>query len=373
MITFNSPYLHPAAYGYIAEALNRKKLSGDGYFSQLCEDWIERELSVARALITTSCTSALEMSMILLNVGPGDEVIVPSFTFVSCANAVALRGATPVFADIDPETLCISPQTVLPLLTARTKAVMVVHYAGISRDVRKLRELCDERGLVLVEDAAHAFLSKFEDKSLGTFGSLATLSFHETKNFTMGEGGALLINDEKYVERAEIIREKGTNRKQFFKGAVDKYNWVDIGSSYVASDILAAILWAQLEVADSIQLDRTRSWDEYASRLAIWGKERSFELPSVPIGCQGSAHMFQLLTETPTQRDDLLAHLRAAGVNAVFHYLALEGSPFGRAYGQDVCVTSQSVSERLVRLPLYPRMSQDELDQVIAALEAFPG
>ena len=371
VIPFNRPYLPPAAFDYMREAVERGKLSGDGHFTHLCEEWMQEKLSAERVLLTTSCTSALEMAMLLLEVGPGDEVIVPSFTFVSCANAVALRGATPVFADIDPVTLCISPKTVMEKISDRTKAVMVVHYAGITRDVIDLRSLCDERGIELVEDTAHAFLSTFHDKPLGTFGSLATLSFHETKNFSMGEGGALIVNDSRFIERAEVIREKGTNRKQFFKGLVDKYSWVDLGSSYVPSELLAAILWAQLEVAELIQADRHRSWNEYALRLRSWADHRGFVLPSTPPGCAGSAHMFQILLDSGANRDRLLSHLATQKIGGVFHYLALEGSPYGSRLHQAPCPVSIDVASRLVRLPLYPFMTDEALSLVVQAVEQF--
>ena len=371
MIPFNRPVLPDTAFAHMRSAIERQKLSGDGYFTQLCESWIEERLGIPRALLTTSCSSALEMAMLLINVGPGDEVIIPSFTFVSCANAVVLRGATPVFADIDPETLCISPTTIEERLTERTRAIMVVHYAGISRDIEAIATLAKDRGIHLIEDAAHAFLSTFAGRPLGAFGDLSTLSFHETKNFSMGEGGCLLVNNPELVDRAEIIREKGTNRKQFFQGLVDKYSWVDVGSSYVASDLLAALLWSQLEQADAVQQDRERSWRYYAETLVQWAAQNDIRLPIIPASCKSSFHMFQLILPSRSHREEFLNFLRFREIGGVFHYLPLESSPFGQQFVQSPCVNSEDISARLVRLPLFPFMSEAQLQEVVTAVIAY--
>jgi dTDP-4-amino-4,6-dideoxygalactose transaminase len=371
MIPFNRPHLPDLAFDFIRDAMTREKLSGDGHYTHLCEEWIQSHLGVARALLTTSCTSALEAAVMLLSLGPGDEVIVPSFTFVSCANAVTLRGATPVFADIDKKTLAITPETVAAARTERTKAVLMVHYGGTSRDAGAIAAYCRANNLFLIEDAAHAFIGKEGGQSLGTFGDLATLSFHETKNFSMGEGGALLLSESGLIERAEIIREKGTNRKQFFRGAVDKYSWVDIGSSYVASDLLAAILWSQLLNADWIMTSRSRAWQRYFTGLRDWASLNGVALPFVPAASDSTHHTFFLLVDGLTSRSRLLDHLRSQGIGAVFHYLPLETSPFGQRYFRDACPNSAYVSDRIVRLPLYTEISDAEVDRVVEAVLDF--
>jgi dTDP-4-amino-4,6-dideoxygalactose transaminase len=369
-IPFNRPAFPAAAFDHMRAAIEHQYLAGDGHFTRLCEGWIEQRLGVGRALLTTSCTSSLEMALMLLDLGPGDEVILPSFTFVSCANAVVRGGATPVFADIDPDSLSLSTATIEQRLTSRTRAVMTVHYGGASRDVQAVADLCRDRGLVLVEDAAHGFLGTADGRPLGSFGSMGTFSFHETKNFSMGEGGAIVLSDAKLIERAEIIREKGTNRKQFFKGLVDKYSWVDVGSSYVASDLLAALLWAQLEVADQIAVDRRHSWERYDRALRPWAVKRGIQ---TPLRASGSAHhTYFLIAPTEANRDSLIAHMKSFGISAVFHYLPLEQSPYGRRFVQTTNPIASDIASRLVRLPLFPQMADIEIDRTIESVKSFP-
>jgi dTDP-4-amino-4,6-dideoxygalactose transaminase len=368
-IPLNRPPAHDSGLEHLALAFRAGNFSGDGPYTHRCEAFIESTLPVGRALLTTSCTSALEMAMLLLDVGPGDEVIVPSFTFVSCANAVVLRGARPIFADIDPLTLSLSVATIEPLLTERTKAVMVVHYGGSSSDIASIARMLAKRGVALVEDAAHAFLARSEGRALGTFGQLATFSFHETKNFSMGEGGALVMSDPVLLKRAEILREKGTDRKQFFQGLVDKYSWVDVGSSFVPSDLLAAILWSQLERAEALELRRAQVWGRYFDELAEWASDNGVNLPQQVVG--SAHHTFHLLTPTGQDRKDFIGHMRTFGIQTPFHYLPLEQSPFGQKYAQRPCPVSTRVSETLARLPIFQDISDDEVERVIEAAQKF--
>jgi dTDP-4-amino-4,6-dideoxygalactose transaminase len=357
---------------HVSQSLRSSKLSGDGPYTKQCEHYIEQRLATERALLTTSCTSALEMALLLLNVGPGDEVIVPSFTFVSCANAVVLRGATPIFADIEPDTLSVSAATIEPLLSARTKAAMVVHYAGASRDIVSTAKLLAGHKVPLIEDSAHAFLSTSGGKALGTFGQLGAFSFHDTKNFTMGEGGALVSSDPELIERAEILREKGTNRKQFVQGMVDKYSWVDIGSSFVPSDVLAAVLWSQLDRADEISARRASIWDQYFAGLEAWSEK--FNIGRTQRFEGSSHHIFYLLTETPDDRTALVRHMKSHGIQAPFHYLPLEQTPFGQKFSQTPCPVSTKVAETLIRLPMFEELTDSEVQRVISAVEQFvPG
>ena len=368
-VPFNKPAFPERAFEHMRGAIERGYLAGDGHFTRTCEQWIEARLGVERALLTTSGTSALEMALLLLDLGPGDEVVLPSFTFVSCANAVVLRGATPVFADIDPVTLSITIDTISKCVTPRTRAVMAVHYAGLSRGVVELADWCRVRDIAFVEDAAHAFLGLDGDRHSGTIGDLAAFSFHETKNFSMGEGGALICNSTHFAERAEIIREKGTNRKQFFKGLVDKYSWVDVGSSYVPSDLLAAVLWSQLEDAESICAQRSASWRRYRSELTDWSAEHNVRLPLDDPG--HTHHGFFLLFDNLVKRDRFLDFARANGVNAVFHYLPLERSPFGLKFAQHECPVANAVADGLARLPLFPGMGEEECEHVIDVVRRF--
>ncbi len=349
------------------------KLSGDGQFTQKCHALLENQLGVGKALLTTSCTHALEMAAILLEIKPGDEVIIPSFTFVSAANAFVLRGARPVFADIRADTLNLDETKLERLITPRTKAIVVVHYAGVGCEMDAVLELASRHGVPVVEDNAHGLLGKYKERYLGTMGCLATLSFHETKNFTCGEGGALLINDPRYVERAEIIREKGTQRSRFFRGEVDKYTWMDIGSSYLPSEILAAFLYAQLEAREVIQSTRKRIWTYYYEHLKDWARDRNVRLPAVPSHCEQPYHMFYLLVSSLAERQALIAHLSACEINSVFHYLPLHLSSMGRGFAgrEGDCPVTEDVSDRLVRLPFYNELTEADQTRVVAALKGF--
>jgi dTDP-4-amino-4,6-dideoxygalactose transaminase len=369
-IPFNKPGLVGTELSYIADAVGRGQISGDGHYSKACQDMLERLLDVCKVLLTTSCTDALEMTAALLGIGPGDEVIVPSFTFVSTANAFALRGARIVFADIRPDTLNLDPEGLERLITPRTRAIVPVHYAGVGCEMDPILAIAGRHGIAVVEDNAHGLLGKYRDKYLGTLGCLATLSFHETKNFSCGEGGALLINNPSYVERAEIIREKGTDRSRFFRGQVDKYTWVDIGSSHLPSDLLAAFLYAQLNAHETIQAARRRIWEYYAEHLLGWALHHGVGLPTVPPHCEQAYHMFYLLMPTPEARRDLLAHLKEQGICGTFHYLPLHLSPMGRSFGGQPgdCPVTEDVSERLVRLPFYWQLAPEEQETVVRAV-----
>jgi dTDP-4-amino-4,6-dideoxygalactose transaminase len=374
-IPFNKPTTAGREFDYIRQAINNWHLSGDGYFTKKCHELFERELGVAKALLTTSCTHALEMAALLLDTAPGDEVILPSFTFVSTANAFVLRGARPVFADVRPDTLNLDESQLERLITPRTRAVVAVHYAGVGCEMDAILEVAGRGGVPVVEDNAHGLFGKYRGRQLGTFGVMATQSFHETKNFTCGEGGALLINDPRYVERAEIIREKGTDRSRFFRGQVDKYTWVDVGSSYLPSDILAAFLYAQLEAREAIQATRRRIWEYYYERLQAWAGDRRVRLPVVPEHCEQSYHMFYLLLPSLAERQALIEHLNARGVNGVFHYLPLHLSTFGQRFGGRAgdCPVTEDVSERLLRLPFHNQMTEADQEYVVAAVTEFEG
>ena len=366
-IPFNRP---PGADGggpHVLDALASAHWAGDGSYTRRCGELLEAELSIPKALLTTSCTHALEMAGFLLDLEPGDEVIVPSFTFVSSANAFAVRNARPVFADVRPDTLNIDEDRLERLITPKTKAIVVVHYAGIGCEMDAIMPLAEERGIAVVEDNAHGLFGRYRGRYLGTFGTFATQSFHETKNFTCGEGGALLINDPAFIERAEIIREKGTDRSKFFRGQVDKYGWVDLGSSYLPSDILAAILLAQLEDRNRIQNRRREIWLRYREALEPWAERLGLGLPSVPHHCDQSYHMFYLLTPSLEDRQAFIAHLRSSGILAVFHYQPLHLSRMGRLLGgsEGQCPVTEDVSERLVRLPFYTDLDSDDLEFVI--------
>jgi dTDP-4-amino-4,6-dideoxygalactose transaminase len=374
-IPFNQPSTAGSEFDYIRQAINHWHLSGDGSFTKKCHALLERELGVAKALLTTSCTHALEMAALLLDTKPGDEVVVPSFTFVSTANAFVLRGARPVFIDVRPDTLNLDESQLERLITPRTRAVVVVHYAGVGCEMDAIMEIAGRRGVAVVEDNAHGLFGKYRGRQLGTFGLMATQSFHETKNFTCGEGGALLINDAAYVERAEIIREKGTDRSRFFRGLVDKYTWVDVGSSYLPSDILAAFLYAQLEARERIQARRRQIWDYYHTHLQGWARDRQVRLPVVPGHCEQPYHMFYLLLPSLAERQALIAHLNARGVSSVFHYLPLHLSNFGQQFGgrPGDCPVTEDVSDRLLRLPFYNQLSEADQARVVAAVTEFEG
>lgn len=372
-IMFNRSSTMGKEFQYIAEALIDGQIAGDQKFTRRCHQLLEETLGVVKALLTTSCTHALEMCALLLNIKPGDEVILPSFTFVSTANAFVLRGARIVFADIRPDTLNLDEQQLERLITDKTRAVVVVHYAGVACAMDRISSLCQQHSIELIEDNAHGFLGTWHGRMLGTFGSLATLSFHETKNFTCGEGGALLINDRKLVERAEIIREKGTNRSRFFRGQVDKYTWVDVGSSYLISDVLAAFLLAQLQSRDVIQARRRALWERYRHELQGWATEQKVHLPTIPEGCGQAYHMFYLVMPSLEIRQRFIASLKDRYILAVFHYQSLHLSDMGRSMGGKPgdCPVTERMSDCLVRLPFYNDMTESDQGRVIEAVKNF--
>jgi dTDP-4-amino-4,6-dideoxygalactose transaminase len=369
-IPFNRSSLLGREQQYIAEAMSIGQVAGDQAFTKRCHALLERELGVAKALLTTSCTHALEMAALLLNVGPGDEVILPSFTFVSTANAFVLRGARPVFVDVRPDTLNLDERLIERAITPRTKAIVPVHYAGVGCEMDAILDIAKRHDVAVVEDNAHGIFGGYRGQPLGSFGALATLSFHETKNYTCGEGGALLVNDRNRIDRAEIIREKGTNRARFFRGQVDKYTWVDVGSSYLMSDVLAAFLLGQLEMWETIRDRRRAIWERYDEALRGWASDHGVRTPVVPSHCQQSYHMYYLLLPTPEARDATIAQLRRQGVLSVFHYLPLHLSPMGRSFGgrEGDCPVTEDVSARLLRLPFYNTLTPDDQATVIEAL-----
>lgn len=374
-IPFNRPCFAGDEHRYIQEAMASGKISGDGIFTKRAQALLEERLGLSKALLTTSCTHALEMTALLLDLEPGDEVILPSFTFVSTANAYVLRGARPVFADIRPDTLNIDESALAGLVTPRTKAVAVVHYAGVGCEMDAINALCRERGLAVVEDNAHGLFAAYKGRKLGTLGDMSTLSFHETKNITCGEGGALCLPGPDMAQRAEILREKGTNRARFFRGEVDKYSWVDLGSSYVPSEVLAAFLFAQLERAEAIQKKRRAIWVRYDEELADWATRIGARRPVVPAHCDQSYHMYYLLMPDLESRTRLIGALKEKGMLAVFHYLPLHLSTMGLRHGggPGQCPVCEDVSDRLVRLPFYNDLSDQDQGEVIAAVTAFAG
>lgn len=372
-VDFNKPYLAKNELDYLKQAVESNHISGDGPFTKKCHQLLEQTFGVNKALLTTNCTHALEMSALLLNLEHEDEVIAPSFTFVSTVNAFILRGSKPVFADIRPDTLNIDESKIESLISSHTKAIYLVHYAGVSCEMDKILEVARRYHLSVVEDNAHGLFGKYKGKFLGTFGEMATQSFHETKNISCGEGGALLINDPALVERAEIIREKGTNRSRFFRGQVDKYTWVDLGSSYLPSDILAAILLSQLESAEEIQRTRKQIWLRYEEGLGNWAKANSVQLPYVPGHCEQSFHMFYMLMPDLKTRQDFIAYLKNKNITAVFHYVSLHTSDMGKGFGYkngDLPVT-ESVSDRLVRLPFFNDLGVKDQEIVIEAINQY--
>jgi dTDP-4-amino-4,6-dideoxygalactose transaminase len=358
---------------HVRDAIAGGHVSGAGPYTARCEETLAQLTGSHRSLLTTSCTHALEMAAHLLDLQPGDEVIMPSFTFVSTAAAVALRGAIPVFCDVRPDTLGLDEALLADLVTERTKAILVVHYAGVACEMDEICAFAAEHGLVIVEDNAHGLFGTYRGRPLGSFGDLSTLSFHETKNLSCGEGGALQINRPEMVARAEILREKGTNRSSFFRGEVDKYTWVDLGSSWLPSDLLAAFLWGQLERADAIQRRRHAVWNAYSERMTPWAYKRGFRLPEVPEDRSHPAHLFALLAPSEEERTALIAHLRDRAVQAVFHYVPLHSAPAGRKFGRaplPLDVTDR-VSATLVRLPLWPGIPSDMVDRVVDAVTSF--
>ncbi|MDD2652491.1 MAG: dTDP-4-amino-4,6-dideoxygalactose transaminase [Sulfurimonas sp.] len=376
MIHFNKPPLTGNEERYVLEAMKSSKISGDGAFTKRCHKWFEERLGCKKALLTTSCTHALEMAALLLDIKEGDEVIMPSYTFVSTANAFVLRGATIVFVDVRPDTLNIDETKIEDAVTTKTKVIVPVHYAGVACEMDTIMEIASRHNLFVVEDAAQGMMSSYKGKALGTIGHFGAFSFHETKNYTSaGEGGLLIINDEKFVQRAEIIREKGTNRSLFFRGMVDKYSWVDVGSSYLPSDISAAYLWGNLECADEINENRLNSWKSYYENLSFLQDEGFIELPIVPDGCIQNAHMFYFKVKDLEERTALLDAFKKEEIGAVFHYVPLHSAPAGIKYGRfngvDEFTTKES--ERLVRLPMYFGLSSDERDTVCGVIKSFYG
>ena len=372
-IPFNRPFATGDEFDYIRAAIAKPKFSGDGSFTANCHRLLEQSLGVQKALLTTSGTHALEMAALLLNIGVQDEVILPAFTFPSTANAFVLRGAKPIFVDVRTDTLNLDENQIEQRVTERTKAIFLVHYAGVGCEMEAILAIVRRHGLAVVEDNAHGLYGKYRGQYLGSFGELAALSFHETKNFTCGEGGALLINDARFNQRAEILREKGTDRSRFFRGEVDKYGWIDVGSSYLPSDLLAAFLRAQLEHRDQIQSMRRQIWENYARELASWAETNGARLPIVPSECEQSYHMFYLIMPSFERRQALISHLAGLGMLAVFHYLPLHLSPMGLRFGggKGECPVTEDLAARLLRLPFFTGMSMSEQAQVIDAVRAF--
>lgn len=374
-IGFNRPSLAGRELDYIRETLENKHLSGDGPFTKRCHAWLEQQLGAPRALLTHSCTGALEMAAILAEVGEGDEVIMPSYTFVSTANAFVLRGAVPVFVDVRADTMNIDERLIAAAVTPRTRAICVVHYAGVGCEMEPILDVAQQHGLMVIEDAAQALGASYRGRPLGTFGALSALSFHETKNLISGEGGALVINDRDLSGRAEIIREKGTNRAGFFRGEVDKYTWMDVGSSYLPSEIVAAFLFAQFEHADRLAAERMALWTQYHEGLAALEQRGSLRRPVVPPQCGHNGHLYAIRVADLAERTALIAHLKARGIQAPFHYVPLHDSPAGRRFGRPVGALPVTVreAERLLRLPLWYGMGEDRVAEVLRSIRDFFG
>jgi dTDP-4-amino-4,6-dideoxygalactose transaminase len=373
-VPFNIPACVGIEQQYLKEAIEQnKKLCGDGAFTRKCNTWFESKFGTSKALLTTSCTHALEMAAILIDIKQGDEVIAPSFTFVSTVNAFVLRGAKIVFVDIRPDTMNIDENLIEDAITEKTKAIIPVHYAGVSCEMDKIMEIAKKHKLYVVEDAAQGVMSTYKGQALGTIGDFGCYSFHETKNYTMGEGGAILIQNKESIERAEIIREKGTDRSKFFRGQVDKYSWVDIGSSYLPSELNAAYLYAQLEEAEKINNDRLNTWHLYYDGLEDLQSDGFIEIPQIPDGCEHNAHMFYLKCKNVEERTELIRCLKKNGVSAVFHYVplhsSLAGERYGRFNGEDRYTTKES--ERLLRLPLYYGLEESKVEMVINYIKGF--
>ena len=373
MIRFNVPPFTGKEMDYIKKAVENQKICGDGEFTKKCNEWLENKTGTTKALLTTSCTHATEMAAILCNIKPGDEVIMPSYTFVSTADAFVLRGAKAVFVDVRPDTMNIDENLIEDAITDKTKAIVPVHYAGVSCEMDKIMEIAKNHNLMVIEDAAQGIMSEYKGKALGTFGEYGCFSFHETKNFSMGEGGALLIRDKENIEHAEIVREKGTNRAKFFRGQIDKYTWVDAGSSYLPSELNAAYLYAQLELAEEITADRMHTWNMYYDAFEELENKERIERPFVPTDCKHNAHMFYLKCKDLEERTAFIKFLGENGILAVFHYIPLHGAPagkmFGRFNGEDVYTTKES--ERLVRLPLYYGLKEEETEYIIGKVKEF--
>ncbi len=378
-VTYRIPFNRATRTGreleYMADALDAGVISGDGVYTRRCSRLLEELMGVPRVLLTTSCTTALEMIALLLGIEPGDEVVMPAFTFVSTANAFVLRGARPVFVDIRPDTLNLDEAQLERLVTPRTRAIVVVHYAGVGCEMDEILAIAGRHGIPVVEDNAQGLFGAYRARALGTFGCLAAQSFHETKNVTCGEGGALVINDPRYFERAEIIREKGTNRSRFFRGLVDRYTWVDVGFSALPSDLLAAFLYAQLEAREQIQAKRRRVWECYDESLRPWAARHDVRLPVVPAHCAQPYHLYYLLMASLEHRQALIARLKAQGILAVFHYQPLHLSEMGQRFGGKAgdCPVTESVSDRLLRLPFYADLTEADQARVVDTIRAFEG
>ena len=373
MINFNVPPFIGTEMDYIKKAVENKKICGDGEFTKKCNAWLEEKTKTAKALLTTSCTHATEMAALLCDIKEGDEVIMPSYTFVSTADAFVLRGATVVFVDIDPKTMNIDANLIEDAITEKTKAIVPVHYAGVSCDMDKIMEIAKRHNLIVIEDAAQGIMSTYHGKALGTIGDYGCYSFHETKNYSMGEGGALLIKNADMIEYAEVLREKGTNRSKFFRGQIDKYTWVNYGSSYLPSELNAAYLWAELEMADEINKNRLQSWNHYYNGLQELAEKGNIELPVVPEGCVHNAHMFYIKAKDLEERTRLIAYMKENGIGCVFHYIPLHSAPagrkFGRFHGEDQYTTKES--ERLMRLPMYYGLKPEDVEKVIETIKNF--
>lgn len=373
MISFNVPPYVGNEDKYIKIAIQNHKICGDGEFTHKCNEWIEKKTGAKKALLTTSCTHATEMTAMLANIQPGDEVIMPAYTFVSTADAFVLRGAEIVFIDIRPDTMNMDEKLIEDAITEKTKAIVPVHYAGVGCEMDSIMDIAGRHNLIVIEDAAQGVMSTYKGKALGSFGNYGCYSFHETKNYSMGEGGALLIRNEEDIERAEIIREKGTNRSKFFRGQIDKYTWVDAGSSYLPSDMNAAYLWAQLEKAEEINENRMNSWKHYYKQLFDLREKGYIELPYIPDECEHNAHMFYMKAKNLQERTKLISYMKENGVLCVFHYIPLHTAPagqkFGRFHGEDRYTTKES--ERLMRLPLYYGLSEDDINKVCNLIKKF--
>ena len=373
MIPFNIPPYVGTENAYISDAICSHKICGDGAYTKRCQRWLEEHTGTAKALLTTSGTDALEMAALLCDLQPGDEVILPSFTFSSTANAFALHGARLVFVDVRPDTMNLDEKLIEAAITPKTKVIVPVHYAGVGCEMYTILEIAHRRHILVVEDAAQGVMSTYHGRPLGTLGDIGCYSFHETKNYSMGEGGAILINNPRFIERAEIVREKGTNRSNFLRGQVDKYTWVDVGSSFLPSELNAAYLWAQLETAEEINNDRLRAWDTYYRKLLPLSEEGSIELPAVPDGCVHNAHMFYIKARDLDERTELISYLKEQGVQSVFHYIPLHSAPAGKQlgyfHGTDRYTTRES--ERLLRLPMYYGLKDTEIDQITETIRKF--
>ena len=373
MISFNVPPVVGNELKYIEQAIGNHKICGDGEFTKKCSAWMEEKTGTAKALLTTSCTHATEMAALLADIQPGDEVVMPSFTFVSTADAFVLRGAKVKFVDIRPDTMNIDETLIEDAITDKTKAIVPVHYAGVGCEMDTIMDIARKHHLLVIEDAAQGVMSSYKGKALGTIGDYGCYSFHETKNYSMGEGGALLIKDPDMIERAEIVREKGTNRSKFFRGQIDKYTWVDAGSSYLPSELNAAYLWAQLEQADMVNDNRLKSWNLYKELLTPIAEKEYITLPYIPEECTHNAHMFYIKTKNLEERSALISYLKETGVLAVFHYIPLHGAPAGQKYGEFIGEDKYTTreSERLVRLPMYYNLSEEDITYVAELISRF--